>query len=164
MEKTMAKQTQKVAGNEVPPPKRVRPQHTDFMRDGKEYPDPTPVAPPVGFIKQPTMAETMRAMIHSHALRQAALNSGHETFEEADDFDVGDDYDPTSPYEEVFEPPAPTPNLAEDIAVAIKKQFTEETPSANQPPEATPTEAPPTPPQAAPQAAPQNPIQSFFKK
>lgn len=125
----MAKNTTKIIPEEAPPLKRVRPQHTDLMRGGKEYPDPTPVAPPLGFIKQPTLAETMRAMIQGEALRRAARESGLETFEEADDFEVGDDYDPTSPYEEVFEPPIqPSPEetytpLAKAIAKEIQSAF-----------------------------------------
>lgn len=71
---------------------------------GRELPNPTPLQPPVGFKREPTIAERVREMVRSERLRQEALSAGAETFEEADDFDVGDDYDPTSPYEEVFEP------------------------------------------------------------
>lgn len=70
---------------------------------GREVPDPTPMAPPVGFIKQPSMIENIRNLVRSEALRQAALTAGAETFEEAEDFDVDDDIDPTSPYEQNFE-------------------------------------------------------------
>lgn len=73
---------------------------------GREIPDPTPIAPPLGYIRQPSLAEQMRAMIRSENLRLAALQSGVETFEEADDFDVGDDFDPHSPYENDFDPSA----------------------------------------------------------
>lgn len=70
---------------------------------GREKPDDTPVAPPIGYKKQPSMVENIRAMVQRE-LSLAAQNAGAESFEEADDFDVGDDYDPSSPYEEVFEP------------------------------------------------------------
>lgn len=71
---------------------------------GREMPDPTPIAPPVGYNRQPSLAEQIRAMVRSERLRQEAEAQGFETFEEADDFDVGDDLDPSSPYEEVFDP------------------------------------------------------------
>lgn len=68
-------------------------------------PDPTPIAPPLGYVKQPSITERIRDMVRSEHLRRAAEEAGAETFEEANDFDVGDDFDPHSPYEEVFEPP-----------------------------------------------------------
>lgn len=105
METEGVKRKEKLRSNETAPERVKRAQKTEYMRNGREFPDPTPIAPPVGFLKQPTMAETMRQMIRSHELRMAARESGQETFEEADDFDVGDDYDPRSPYEEEFEPP-----------------------------------------------------------
>lgn len=74
---------------------------------GRELPDPTPLSPPVGYQKQPSMMEQMRSMIRSEALRMAAEHAGAETFEEAEDFDVGDDFDPTSPYEIGFDDPIP---------------------------------------------------------
>lgn len=46
-------------------------------------------------------------MVVSEKLRMEALAAGQETFEEADDFDVDDDFDPTSPYEVNFDPPLP---------------------------------------------------------
>lgn len=71
---------------------------------GREIPDPTIVPPPLGYKKQPTMAEYIRNMIRGEKLRQEAEAAGAETFEEADDFEVGDDYDPQSPYEGNFDP------------------------------------------------------------
>lgn len=80
--------------------------------DGREIPDPTPVAPPVGYIRQPSLVEQIRAMVRSEKLRQEAEGMGAESFEEADDFDVGDDYDPSSPYEADFEPMDPADRAA----------------------------------------------------
>lgn len=71
---------------------------------GREIPDPVPVAPPVGYKRQPSLAEQIRAMVRSEKLRDEAQAAGYETFEEADDFDVGDDYEPNSPYEVDFDP------------------------------------------------------------
>jgi len=82
---------------------------------GREKPDPTPIAPPIGYKKQPSLHDQIRAMVRSEKLRMEAEMAGFETFEEADDFDVGDDLDPTSPYEEQFEgdllPPPPVPPM-----------------------------------------------------
>lgn len=64
--------------------------------DGQELPDPTPVAPPVGYKKQPSMADIIREQVR---LAKLAEEAGVETFEEANDFEVGDDFDPDSPYE-----------------------------------------------------------------
>lgn len=74
--------------------------------NGSEMPDPVPMAPPIGWVKQPSMVEHMRALIRSESLRMAAEASGAETFEEADDFDVPEDFEPVSAYEfeEIFEP------------------------------------------------------------
>ena len=67
-------------------------------------PDPDPLEPPIGYKRQPSLAEQIREMVRSERLRQEMDSAGVETFEESDDFDVGDDFDPTSPYEADFEP------------------------------------------------------------
>lgn len=76
--------------------------------DGKEIPDDTPMAPPIGFIKTPSLAERIRDMVRSEHLRLAAESVGAETFEEADDFNIDDDPFPGSEYEfdDNFDPPA----------------------------------------------------------
>lgn len=67
---------------------------------GQEIPDPTPVAPPVGFVRQKSLAEQIREMVRSERLRQEVEAQGYETFEEADDFDVDeDDPLPFTPYQ-----------------------------------------------------------------
>lgn len=73
---------------------------------GQEIPDPTPMQPPVGFTRQPSIAEQIRQMVRSEKLAQEAAAAGFETFEEADDLDVEDDdtFDRTSPYEANFDP------------------------------------------------------------
>lgn len=75
---------------------------------GREVPDPVPVAPPVGYHRQPTMVEHIRNLVRSEHLRQAAEAAGLESFEDADDFDVPDDLVPVSAYEvpDDLEPPA----------------------------------------------------------
>lgn len=66
---------------------------------GQEIPDPTPMAPPVGYKKQKSMVDIVRDMVRSEHLRRDIAAQGFETFEDADDFEVGDDYDPKSPHE-----------------------------------------------------------------
>lgn len=80
------------------------PKGKPLTPDGKEILDPTPLAPPVGYFRQPSLTEQIRQMVLSERLRQEAEAAGMESFEEADDFDVGDDFDPTSPYEQDFDP------------------------------------------------------------
>lgn len=70
---------------------------------GRELPDPVPLAPPVGYKKQPSLFELVRTMVKSERLRAEVESAGYETFEDADDFVIGDDYDPRSPYENEFE-------------------------------------------------------------
>lgn len=72
--------------------------------EGREILDTTPIAPPVGFTKEPSMFDYVREMVRSERLRQEAEAQGFESFEDADDFDVGDDVDPTTPYENDFDP------------------------------------------------------------
>ncbi|AXH77126.1 MAG: hypothetical protein [Microviridae sp.] len=69
---------------------------------GWEVPDQTPVAIPA-YIQKYDQRDSIKEMIRQ-ALSQEAEHAGFETFEEADDFDVGDDFDPSSPYEEQFDP------------------------------------------------------------
>lgn len=95
--------------------RRKNRQSTYLDQQGREMPNPTPLAPPLGYKKQPSIREQIRNMVRGEQLRLAAESAGVETFEEADDFDVGDDYDPTSPYEEVFEP-MPTRDVPQEIA------------------------------------------------
>lgn len=69
---------------------------------GREVLDQTPRAVPVKFQTR-THAEQMREIIRQELSRYAE-SQAQETFEEADDFDIGDDYDPSSPYEMHFDP------------------------------------------------------------
>ncbi len=87
-------------------------------RYGRETPDPTPLAPPIGHNPQPSLTQQIRDMVRSERLARDLEASGVETFEDADDFDVGDDYDPSSPYEEDFDPPVPVSELKARAAKA----------------------------------------------
>lgn len=80
-----------------------------FDDRGRELPDDTPVAMPVGFGRPPSMREMIQRYVREE-ISQVASATGRETFEESDDFEVGDDFDPTSPWElkadqEDYKPP-----------------------------------------------------------
>lgn len=86
----------------------------DYIRHQKErgfvgaaqVVDGTPMAPPIGYKKAPSMVEIVREAVRSEHLRQAAIAAGHETFEESEDFDIADDpVQMSSPYENEFDPP-----------------------------------------------------------
>lgn len=92
--------------------------------DGSENPDPVPMAPPVGYNKQPTLVERIREMVREAALAQQLAAQGVETFEEADDFDIPDDpyREPDSPWEGEFEPVRSINQDILDAAAASKKK------------------------------------------
>lgn len=50
-----------------------------------------PLEPPVGYKKQPSMVDIVREAVRSERLAIEAEAAGYETFEESDDFEVGDD-------------------------------------------------------------------------
>lgn len=64
---------------------------------GHEVLDSEPLAVPLQF-RQRSYFDQVREFIKRELSAQSA-DKGQETFEEADDFDVGDDYDPSSPWE-----------------------------------------------------------------
>lgn len=106
--------------------------------------DPVPMSPPVGYKKQPTIWEQQRALIRSEISRQAQ-DAGFETFEESDDFEVGDDFDPQTPYEADFEPPTAEVQKAFSPPPVNPPGGRASPPAPAQP--AAPT-APPAPPKA----------------
>lgn len=116
--------------------------------DGSENPDPTPIAPPVGYRKQPSLVETIRAMVREHSVALALAGQDAETFEEADDFDIPDDpLDPNSPWEGDFEPVADINRDILSAAEAAKKKPVPEAPPAPaEQPKASPPEGDPPKP------------------
>lgn len=71
---------------------------------GNEVPDPTPASIPAGFKVPESLQEQIKRLIRT-SLSEQADEQGMETFEESEDFDIDDDmFDPSSPYEEVFDP------------------------------------------------------------
>lgn len=114
-----------------------------YDEHGKFFPDPTPIAPPIGYKRSPSIAEQIRTMIRSEHLRVAAESAGAETFEEADDFNVADDYDPRSPWEEQFEGQFDMPLVP---AEAPPRDPQDRNPPTPPPPAAQPPAAAPAPP------------------
>lgn len=88
-------------GTDVPEVHAPKSSHGKFDKQGRFIPDARPMAPPVGYTRQPSLLDSVREMVRSEALRQAALDSGTETFEEANDFYIEDEPDtwPSSVYE-----------------------------------------------------------------
>lgn len=126
--------------------KRVKTNGNYLTKDGAERPDPTPMAPPIGWKPSDPLHKRIREMIISEKLRLEAAAAGMETLDEADDFDVGDDYDPGSPYEEHFDPIGFEPGAAraavEQHQAAVQARYA---PRGSAEPVATPA---PTPQQA----------------
>lgn len=72
---------------------------------GHEIPDPQPVEVPAGFKRPETLAEQIRRLVRNEEFQRDLAAQGMETFEEAEDFEIDDDmFDPSSPFEEVFDP------------------------------------------------------------
>jgi len=80
-----------------------RPQQSSLTADGKEIPDSIPFSPAIKARRAQSIRENVIGIVRSERFRQAMEEQGEETFEDADDFDVDDDFDPSSPYEEFFE-------------------------------------------------------------
>lgn len=127
--------------------KRVKTNGHYLTKDGAERPDPTPVAPPIGHRPSDPLHLRIRQMIISEKLRLEAEAAGMETLDEADDFDVGDDFDPNSPYEEHFDPIGFEPGAAR-AAVEAHNQAVQAryAPRGSAEPVATPAPTPASPP------------------
>lgn len=77
-----------------------------FNDAGEFIPDATPMAPPIGYKDQPSMIDIVRKMVRDERLAADLDAQGVETFEEADDFEVGDEgEDLKSGHENDFDPP-----------------------------------------------------------
>lgn len=84
---------------------KIRKLKERLTENGQEKLDPTPMEPPIGFRRQPTIAEQIREMVRSERLAADLRAKGVETFEEADDFEIADDEpDPQSRWENEYEP------------------------------------------------------------
>lgn len=70
--------------------------------NGWEHGSPEPIEIPAGFKRPETLQEQIKRLIR--AASDEAASQGLETFEEAEDFNVDDDFDPSTPYEVFFDP------------------------------------------------------------
>lgn len=68
-----------------------------FDKRGWEIPDPVPFATTVPMQRPPTLEETIARLVRQEVSKRAAAE-GYETWEEADDFAVGEE-DPSSIHE-----------------------------------------------------------------
>lgn len=71
--------------------------------EGREIPDPNPMEVPAGMKRPETLAEQVQRLVRTSISAHAAM-TGKESFEEADDFDIEEDFDPSTPYETQFDP------------------------------------------------------------
>lgn len=120
-------------------------QSTSGIRqDGREYPDPVPMSPPVGLKPPEDLMTTIRRMVHNEEFQRAANAEGFDTFEEAGDYDIDDDHewvDELTPYESLFHPPD---QRSAEPAVAPQPPPVSPAPSLNAAPPASPTSDKPT--------------------
>lgn len=72
---------------------------TRHNEDGEELLDPTPMQPPLGYKKTLSLSEQIAQQIRRMKLEILNDESIQETDEEADDFNIGDDYEPISKHE-----------------------------------------------------------------
>jgi len=81
------------------------------------------------------LMDKIRKMVHDAQIQRDLEKAGAETFDEANDFAVGDDYDPSSPWEQYYEPTSLESFIAEKEQ-ALKAEPAREPPSggAAQPP------------------------------
>lgn len=71
---------------------------------GREMPDPTPVALPLGYEHPETTEQIVARLLRSEQLARLAAQQGVETFEEFMDFGDESDDDPLTPHEEFWDP------------------------------------------------------------
>lgn len=76
--------------------RKSKDRHND---DGEEILDPVPMQPPLGYKKTLSLSEQIAQQVRRMKLELLQDDSIQETDEEADDFEVGDDFEPLSPYE-----------------------------------------------------------------
>lgn len=98
--------------------KQAPQRHDEF---GQEVLNPQPMQPPLGYKKTLSLAEQIRQQVRLHQL-ELADDAISETDEEADDFEIGEDYEPLSKYENDH---IPTVKQLKEKAAAINKKIRE---------------------------------------
>lgn len=135
---------------------------------GVEYPNPVPLEAPLGYVPSKPLYEQIREMVQKE-LSEAAAAAGMETLEESEDFDVGDDMDPMSPWELEYEPTRPwftsvEVEAAERRALAARQEAELRGGGGAQPPSAKPSSDAPASPAADSSAANAKPPKPTNKK
>lgn len=76
-------------------------QKKDDLRSGIEDLDPSPVAMPLGSRRPERLEDQIARLVRSEQYKMSMM--GDDTIEEANDFDVEEDFNPQSPYEAEFD-------------------------------------------------------------
>lgn len=76
--------------------KKAEAKHDAF---GNEKINPTPLEPPLGYKRVPSLSEMIAQQVRRMKIELLEDDAIQETEEEADDFEVGDDFHPLSPHE-----------------------------------------------------------------
>lgn len=74
-----------------------------FNKSGEILPDDTPMNLELQLNPPLSLEERVSRLLHSRQLADLANSQGLESFEESEDFDVDDDFDPQTPWEQDFE-------------------------------------------------------------
>lgn len=131
-------------------PKLAPERHDEF---GQEILDPTPMQPPLGYKKTPSLSEQILQQVRMAKLMDENEDLD-ETEEEADDFEIGDDYEPLSQYENDHIPKiAVLKEQARKINTAIKKAQNEKAIADYKAKQKAEAPTPGTAPQAEPREA-----------
>lgn len=93
-----------------------------MFKNGLEIPDPTPLELPVNYTHPMSLNEMLGRM---GGLSQDLADHGMESLEDAEDFDVDDDFDHNTPWEKEFDMALPD-HLHEPLAARITKKRNEE--------------------------------------
>lgn len=100
--------------------KRSENKHTP---EGYEITDPTPMQPPLGYKKSLSLSEQIAQQVRIAQLKILEDSALQESEDEADDFDVGDDFEPLSQHENENMPTlANLKKKAAEINAAIEKR------------------------------------------
>lgn len=98
---------------------------------GMEIPDSRPMSIPAGFKKPESLADTIRRL---KRLGDLDDDTEVDTYEDSLDFDIGDDFDPSSPWETMYDPElgrevtqaeyaAALPRLREELAIRLRNEM-----------------------------------------
>lgn len=86
-----------IQGNEGPVQKAPRASQIFLDAQGRELVDGRPMAPPIGYRPEPSLMETIHAMVKR--VSDEMGENGDETLEDSEDFYIEDDMDPETSYE-----------------------------------------------------------------